>query len=140
MKSCTVIQYDNTRCSPTGQRAPSGTFPNDGSQPPCQRKDQKVREVVITPRVLHPRWRSLTRTGLFLHFLLTSCRPSFKFSKIFSECTRVRQALKQRRETDRQTDGTLQKILTPCESSIGKAPKGAIKKYSYTDFYTKQLN
>ena len=27
-------------------------------------------------------------------------------------------------QTDRQTHGTLQKILTPCEPSIGKAPKG----------------
>ena len=52
--------------------------------------------------------------------------------KIFKKILRVHagapsaQTASRSARTDRQTDGTLQKILTPCEPSIGKAPKGAI--------------
>ena len=77
-------------------------FPDQRSMAACQRKEQKVTEVEIIQHVRNHDSRVTPQMEVpdpddVFNSLLTSCRPSLKNPKIFSEFTRVRKALKQRR-------------------------------------------
>ena len=81
-------------------------------------------------RLIHPRWRSLTPTGHFFDFQMTSSGPRFKFSERFSNATHVNQVLKQQHGADRQTDtqtGQPKKSLQLVNGQIEKASEGATR-------------